>query len=45
MLLSCTYANTKVNCGEVFESSLTDEGLCCKFNGVHASLLSKSSEK
>lgn len=34
MLLYCWYGRRKYRCGHLFRTVLTDEGLCCTFNGV-----------
>lgn len=34
MLIACRYGGFDVNCMEIFSSILTDEGLCCIFNGL-----------
>lgn len=35
MLLMCRYGGDVYNCSDLFNTILTDEGLCCIFNGVH----------
>lgn len=42
MLVMCRYAMEEFKCMEVFETVLTDEGLCCIFNGVHPAFLYKT---
>lgn len=32
--VACTYGGFEVECMEIFSSILTDEGLCCIFNGL-----------
>lgn len=44
MLMVCRYGGTTYNCYELFNTILTDEGLCCIFNGVHPSYLKKEYE-
>lgn len=39
LLLTCQYGSTKLRCGDVFTTVLTDEGFCCNFNGVHRRFL------
>lgn len=41
MLISCRYGGSEYPCMEIFNSILTDEGLCCIFNGVHEEFLVK----
>lgn len=41
MLLYCSYGGNEQNCYQIFNTILTDEGLCCNFNGVHPKLLVK----
>lgn len=43
MLVVCEYAEEE-NCMELFDTLLTDEGLCCTFNSVHSSFLYHNSE-
>jgi len=38
-LLHCHYANKEENCMAIFNSVLTDEGLCCTFNTVDPKLM------
>lgn len=35
MIVSCQFGHVDVNCSRVFNSILTDGGLCCIFNGLH----------
>lgn len=35
MLVVCRYALKKYKCLDLFDTVLTDEGLCCIFNSVH----------
>ncbi|CAH0595363.1 unnamed protein product [Chrysodeixis includens] len=35
MLAMCTWDSTTMNCDDLFNAQLTDEGLCCTFNVVH----------
>ena len=39
MLVSCKYASVSFKCAHLFNSVLTDEGLCCTFNNVDQTLL------
>lgn len=39
MLLHCEYSRTPFNCTTKFRKILTDDGLCCIFNGVSRRLL------
>ena len=41
MLRMCRYARIAQHCTDIFQSLLTDEGLCCTFNAVHPKLLYK----
>ncbi|XP_029346818.1 pickpocket protein 28-like [Acyrthosiphon pisum] len=34
MIVSCLWANNPKVCSEIFNPSLTDEGICCSFNKV-----------
>jgi amiloride-sensitive sodium channel len=34
MIISCLWANNPKDCSELFNPSLTDEGICCSFNKV-----------
>ncbi len=45
MMISCTYGGFEFNCTEIFITVLTDEGLCCVFNGVHKKFIAKSEYK
>lgn len=40
----CRYGGTDYSCYELFNTILTDEGLCCIFNGVHPRYLKKEYE-
>ncbi|CAB3220489.1 unnamed protein product [Arctia plantaginis] len=35
MIAQCIWASSTVNCEDLFNAQLTDEGLCCTFNAVH----------
>ncbi|KAH1018034.1 hypothetical protein HUJ05_005863 [Dendroctonus ponderosae] len=39
MLKSCQWGSQYVDCDEVFNNDLTDEGLCCSFNRLPPSLI------
>lgn len=39
MLVACRYATRIYNCMEIFETVLSDEGLCCIFNRVDPKFL------
>lgn len=42
MMLYCRYGTETFECLVLFNSVLTDEGLCCIFNGIHPKFLLKS---
>lgn len=42
MLISCSFGGIEFECLHIFNSILTDEGLCCVFNGVHRKFLMKT---
>lgn len=44
MLIMCRYGGVQSQCYEFFKTILTDEGLCCIFNGVHPRFLRKRYE-
>lgn len=35
MLLDCEFGGSSFNCTQKFRTVLTDDGVCCIFNGVH----------
>lgn len=39
ILIYCKYATHIEQCMDIFDTSLTDEGLCCTFNTVHPKYL------
>lgn len=39
LLLTCQWAGETFSCSDLFNSALTDEGLCCVFNRVPRDLL------
>lgn len=39
MLVACKYGGNDVECMDIFNSVLTDGGVCCIFNGVHRKFL------
>lgn len=41
MLVTCSYGGNEVQCDEIFSEILTDEGLCCIFNGVRQRFIVK----
>lgn len=41
MLVRCSFASVDHDCMELFNTVLTDEGLCCIFNRVHPKFLLK----
>lgn len=41
MLVMCRYGGDPYSCFELFNTILTDEGLCCIFNGVHPQYMKK----
>ncbi|XP_037029673.1 pickpocket protein 28-like [Bradysia coprophila] len=45
MLISCNYGGFEYNCSDVFVTVLTDEGLCCTFNGVNRKFIAKPNIK
>lgn len=42
MLLRCSYGMQTLDCMEIFEMVLTDEGICCTFNSVSQKFLLKN---
>lgn len=42
MLLSCSYGMESLDCMDIFEMVLTDEGICCTFNSVNQKFLLKN---
>lgn len=45
MLLYCEYGRVKFKCMMKFRKILTDDGLCCIFNGVHRNTLMNAAYK
>lgn len=45
MLISCIYGGSEYNCTDLFVTVLTDEGLCCTFNGVNKRFIAKPNIK
>ncbi|CAG4932747.1 unnamed protein product [Colias eurytheme] len=39
MLAICTWDSKPMNCQDLFNAQLTDEGLCCTFNVVHREMM------
>ncbi|XP_062529150.1 pickpocket protein 28 [Bombyx mori] len=39
MLALCNWDSEKMNCQDLFNAQLTDEGLCCTFNVVHRKMM------
>ncbi|XP_055910461.1 pickpocket protein 28-like [Eupeodes corollae] len=39
MLLACRFGGIDYKCQDIFQPILTDEGLCCSFNVVHAAFM------
>lgn len=39
VLVTCRFGTRQRRCADLFETVLTDEGLCCTFNGVHKRFL------
>lgn len=39
MLVACRYGGINLKCTNIFNSILTDGGLCCNFNAVHRKFL------
>lgn len=42
MLIKCQFGLVDVDCMKVFNSILTDSGVCCIFNGLHSKFMMKS---
>lgn len=42
MLVWCSYGGIEFDCLDIFSSILTDDGLCCIFNGVRRKFLMKN---
>lgn len=42
MLLYCTFGSKKENCTHIFNTILTDDGLCCTFNAVDDQFMYKA---
>lgn len=42
MIISCSFGGLPYECNKIFYTILTDEGLCCNFNGVHPKFLVKN---
>lgn len=42
MLVECRYGGFQYDCMDLFQNILTDEGLCCIFNGVDKKLIMKA---
>lgn len=45
MFISCIYGGFEYNCTDIFVTVLTDEGLCCTFNGVNKKFIAKPNIK
>lgn len=41
MLKMCKFAMRTINCDKSFATYMTDEGLCCTFNGIHPKFMFK----
>lgn len=41
MLISCQFGGIEQDCTKLFNSVLTDDGLCCIFNGLHKKFMTK----
>ncbi|XP_066996104.2 pickpocket protein 28-like [Anabrus simplex] len=39
MLVGCSYAGQSYDCTQLFNPTITDEGICCSFNKVHRDFL------
>lgn len=39
LLSACRFSGVSVDCNEMFRSILTDEGVCCTFNSLDASMM------
>lgn len=44
-LITCIYGGFQFNCTDLFVTVLTDEGLCCTFNGVNKKFIAKPQYK
>lgn len=42
MMKMCRFGTKIISCEQNFTSVLTDEGLCCTFNGIHPKLMFKN---
>lgn len=42
MMKICRFGTKVIKCEQNFTSVLTDEGLCCTFNGIHPKLMFKN---
>lgn len=42
MLITCTYGGLEYDCDEIFNSVLTDDGVCCSFNVLSRKHILKS---
>lgn len=45
MLITCLYGGVEFKCTDTFVTVLTDEGLCCTFNGVNKRYIAKEQYK
>lgn len=45
LLKSCSFGGIEFECLDIFSNILTDEGLCCIFNGVHKKFVMKTQYK
>lgn len=41
MLVMCKFGNQLIDCFKIFETALTDDGLCCTFNQAHPKFIQK----
>ncbi|XP_019890716.2 pickpocket protein 28-like isoform X1 [Musca domestica] len=41
MIVACQLSSVDMDCSELFREVLTEEGLCCSFNGLHPKFLYK----
>lgn len=44
MLMECRFGGYKFDCNDIFLPKLTDEGLCCTFNGLIQKFMAKPIE-
>lgn len=42
MLVTCKYGSELLHCSDIFETTLTDDGLCCTFNQAHQKFIEQN---